>query len=611
MPRQAQEDVLKSYAESLPPNVSQGEATEFYNGLDEIAYAISRLPLGTPRALKVICVGAGFSGLAFAREVELGNLTNVKLTVYEKNASVGGTWYENRYPGCACDIPVHNYQYSWAPCPYFKSYYATGKDIHTYIEAVADQHNLRKYVKVSHKIIGAKWIEEKQKWQVKIVATDGRDVMVSNRFNKDGESGEPFIEECDVLINAGGCFNDWKWPTIPGREIFKGEMIHSAAWPKNADLQGKIVALIGNGSTGVQILPNILDDVEKVYVYIRSKTWVTANFAQRFAGPNGANVFFTEEQKERWAKHPDEYLLYRKQVESELNSRFRLYLKDSEAQKQALEYSISQMTEKLSAKPEIAPKLIPEFSVGCRRTTPGNGYLEALCSPKVEVIWGGIDSFNETGLLAENGQQRKVDTIICATGFNMSFSPRFPIIGRNNVNLQDRWDENPECYLSVTAADMPNYFIYLGPASPLGHGSVVSSLERVTEYIAQFARKLQTENYSSVMPKPHIPRAYQRQALAWLKKTAWSSNCASTYKNGKPDGPLISLHPGSRLHYFQLLSRPRWEDFDWTSLCEDVDLTFAWLGNGFIAEECKEKTEEDLTWFIPPVHPEKMIKATF
>jgi hypothetical protein len=101
MPRQAQEDVLKSYAESLPPNVSQGEATEFYNGLDEIAYAISRLPLGTPRALKVICVGAGFSGLAFAREVELGNLTNVKLTVYEKNASVGGTWYENRYPGYA------------------------------------------------------------------------------------------------------------------------------------------------------------------------------------------------------------------------------------------------------------------------------------------------------------------------------------------------------------------------------------------------------------------------------------------------------------------------------------------------------------------------------
>lgn len=178
----------------------------------------------------------------------------------------------------------------------------------------------------------------------------------------------------------------------------------------------------------------------------------------------------------------------------------------------------------------------------------------------------------------------------------MSFSPRFPVLGRNNVNLQEKWDHNPECYLSVTAADMPNYFMYLGPGSPLGHGSVVSSLERVTEYIAQFVRKLQTENYSSVVSKPHIPRAYQRQALAWLDKTAWNSNCASTYKNGKPDGPLISLHPGSRLHYFQLLKNPRWEDFDWTSLCEDEDLTFAWLGNGFIKEEeSKENTGVDLT----------------
>jgi cation diffusion facilitator CzcD-associated flavoprotein CzcO len=255
-------------------------------------------------------------------------------------------------------------QYSWAPCPYFKSYYATGKDIHTYIEAVADQHNLRKYVKVSHKIIGAEWNEERQKWQVTIVATDGRELMVSNRVNKDGEVGEPFIKECDVLINAGGCFNDWKWPTIPGREVFKGQMIHSAAWPKNAELKGKTVALIGNGSTGVQILPNILDDVEKVYVYIRSKTWVTASFAQRFAGPNGANVFFTEEQKKHWAENPDEYLQYRKEVESELNSRFRLYLKDSDAQKEALEYSISQMTEKLSLKPEIGENLIPKFAVG-------------------------------------------------------------------------------------------------------------------------------------------------------------------------------------------------------------------------------------------------------
>jgi hypothetical protein len=197
--------------------------------------------------------------------------------------------------------------------------------------------------------------------------------------------------------------------------------------------------------------------------------------------------------------------------------------------------------------------------------------------------------------MSDSGEQFNVDTIICATGFNMSFAPRFPIIGRNNTNLQAKWEETPECYLSVTAADMPNYFVYLGPASPIGHGSVVSSLERVTEYISRFIQKLQTENYSSVIPKAHIPRAYQRQALAWLEKTAWNSNCASTYKNGKVNGPLISLHPGSRLHYFKLLSNPRWEDFEWTSLCPDEELTFAWLSNGFILEECQKDNEMDLT----------------
>jgi hypothetical protein len=149
-----------------------------------------------------------------------------------------------------------------------------------------------------------------------------------------------------------------------------------------------------------------------------------------------------------------------------------------------------------------------------------------------EILWGEIDSFTERGIKSASGEDHEFDTIICATGFNMSFSPRFPIIGENGVDLQKKWDKNPECYLSVTAANMPNYFMYLGPGSPLGHGSVVSSLERVTEYMRRMITKLQTENYSSVVPKPHIPRAYQKQALAWLEKTAWSSNCVSTYKMG-------------------------------------------------------------------------------
>jgi hypothetical protein len=188
-----------------------------------------------------------------------------------------------------------------------------------------------------------------------------------------------------------------------------------------------------------------------------------------------------------------------------------------------------------------------------------------------------------------------VDTIICATGFNIAFSPRFPIIGRNDVNLQTTWDKNPECYLSATAADMPNYFVYLGPASPLGHGSLSSSVEMITFYIADLITKLQRENYGSLCIKPNIARAWQKHAVAWLEKSSWNSHCVSTYKNGTVDGPLTSLHPGSRLHYFSLLQTKRYEDFDWKSLCEDEDLTFAWLGNGFTMSETEERENSDQT----------------
>lgn len=184
----------------------------------------------------------------------------------------------------------------------------------------------------------------------------------------DGEAGDSVTVECDVLINASGFFNNWKWPAIPGRESYQGNLLHSAAWPADGDsaIDGKVVALIGNGSSGVQILPAILDRVKEVYVHIRSATWVTTGLAERFAGPGGINKRFSKEQQERWAQHPDEYLTYRKEVEEEMNARFRLYMRGSAAQAKAHTFSVGQMTDKLrnGGQPELAEKMVPTFEVG-------------------------------------------------------------------------------------------------------------------------------------------------------------------------------------------------------------------------------------------------------
>ena len=213
-------------------------------------------------------------------------------------------------------------------------------------------------------MLGAKWIAERQKWQIQVVRTDGRQVILSDSVSKAGEVGEPFVEECDIFINATGAYNNWRWPTIPNRTSFKGQMLHSAVWPQGLSLKGQTVALIGNGSTGIQILPAILDEVEKIYVFIRNRTWVTASLAQKFAGPNGTNKHFTPEEQDAWAKDPEAYLQYRKEIETDLNIRFRMYIQASQAQKNAREFSIDQMTKRLGAKPDLVGELVPEFPVG-------------------------------------------------------------------------------------------------------------------------------------------------------------------------------------------------------------------------------------------------------
>ncbi|KAH8805119.1 hypothetical protein F5884DRAFT_735997 [Xylogone sp. PMI_703] len=584
------------YFQSLRPDPpAPGAATEPYKERDALAYALSRVPMLTRRPIKIITAGAGFGGISLARAVNVGQLPGATLTVYEKDAGIGGTWWENRYPGCACDVPAHIYQFSWAPNPNWSAFFAPQKEIQNYFESVVDQHGLRPYIKLSHKVTEAKWIEERQVWQVKIVKTDGRDLVISSPGITEGETETSWVEECDIFVNACGFFNNWKWPKIPGRESFTGRMLHTAYWPTdtNKDIDGKVISVIGNGSSGVQVLPAILPRAKKIYYHIRNPTWITPRMAEKFAGPKGTTLQYSKEQIQQWTEHPDRYLEYRKAIERNLNERFIMYMNHTPAQIAARKACLENLTEALAARPELLDFMIPDYAVGCRRPTPGIGYLEALVSEKVEVVFGPIEEFTKGGIRTVSGQEHDSDTIICATGFELSIAPRFPIIGQNGINLQDIWKDKPESYLSLAAAHMPNYFSILGPASPLAHGSIPTSIEFVVRYICKMTHKLQTENLSSFCVKPHIPRAYQNHALAFLTRTVWATGCASTYKNGRKDGELRALHPGSRHQLYYLLTNLRYEDYEWTSLCSDPDLAFAWMGNGFTASEVEGK-EDDL-----------------
>lgn len=204
----------------------------------------------------------------------------------------------------------------------------------------------------------------------------------------EGEIGEDLVEECDIFVNASGFFNNWRWPAIPGREEYQGVLAHSATWEPATDLRGKRVAVIGNGSSGIQCAAAVQKVASSLTVYIRNPTWVTANMGSRFIPQGKTNFNFDKDQKKRWIDDPQEYLQYRKEVEKELNIRFPMFIQGTPLQSMARDFTVKDMKRRLAGKPELQGRLLPDFAVGCRRPTPGAGYLEALCESNCDVVYG-------------------------------------------------------------------------------------------------------------------------------------------------------------------------------------------------------------------------------
>ena len=212
--------------------------------------------MGAGRPIRIIVIGAGASGLNVIRNTKV-HMKNVELQVYEKNGVVSGTWFENSYPGCACDIPSHNYQYSWEPNPSWSEYYASQKEIRAYLEKAATKHGLLPYINFGQKMAGATWHEEEGVWKFKV---------------EDVRSGAMTEDYGHIFINASGYLNNWKWPEIQGLHTFKGPILHSGAWDTSVDLKDKNVAVIGYGSSGIQLVTAIQPIVKKLTTFIRGPT---------------------------------------------------------------------------------------------------------------------------------------------------------------------------------------------------------------------------------------------------------------------------------------------------------------------------------------------------
>lgn len=273
-----------------------------------------------------------------------------------------------------------------------------------------------------------------------------------------------------------------------------------------------------------------------------------------------------------------------------------------------MDHARKQMSEKLKNDPELCEKLIPKWELGCRRVTPGAGYLESFLRDNVTLTQSSITKITETGVYTEDGKFHEVDVgkfekidiflsltmiVVCATGFDVSFRPQYPVIGRNNVSLAEKWAEEPSSYLSLACPDMPNYFIFIGPNAVVGHGSLMEGLGWSAEYMLKWIKKIAEEDIKSVVPKQEVVDDLIIYGDQIHKTLTWTGGCRSWYKNGKIDGRVIATFAGSALIYKKMISDIRGEDFDIRYRTKN---RFWFMGNGFLQYELEKGN--DLSWYV-------------
>ena len=460
-------------------------------------------------ALPVVVVGAGESGvLAGIRLKQAG----IPFTIVEKNAGVGGTWYENSYPGCRVDVGNHFYCYSFEPSDHWTEYFAKQPEIRAYFEEVTNRHDLWSSIRFSTEVVRAVWDEVAGLWHVTVRSSDGTEEVLDAR----------------AVVTAVGQLNRPKIPDIPGIESFSGPTFHSARWDHSVDLAGKRVLMIGAGASGFQIAPTIAPDVASLVVFQRTAQWMFPNPNYHEKVPAGMTwaiqhlPFYG-----RWYR----FLLFWPGCDGSLvNATIDPDWPHQDRSINAANDMARQMfTDWIAGQvgddAELLAKVIPDYPATGKRTLQDNGsWLRALKRDNVELVRTEIDHIDANGLVTVDGQRYDADVIVFATGFQMS-KVLFPMefVGRDGVSLNDFWSDRPSAYLGITVPGFPNLFMMYGPSTHLNHGgSLIFHSECQMRYISKCLDELASSGATSMEPKPELYEAYHDKHQALIKQMVWS-----------------------------------------------------------------------------------------
>jgi len=464
---------------------------------------------------RVIVVGTGFSGLCMG--VKLREQGEDDFVLLERADEVGGTWRDNTYPGCGCDVPSHLYSFSFAPNPNWSRMFAPQPEIFAYLKRVAEQFDLLRHIRFRTKLIGARYDDARQLWVV--TAEDGR------------------VFEAQVLVSGMGGLSNPMIPDLPGLGTFQGEVFHSATWQHGYDLVGKRVAVIGSGASAIQFVPAIAPLVDRLYYHQRTPAWVV---------PKEDRPLKPEERAD-FAANPWRQRIERIKLYWTLEVRFLAFKFKPEWMGLVAKVAKHKIRQAIKD-PALQAKVTPDYTPGCKRLLISNDYYPALGRTNVEVVTEGIAAITPTGVRTHDGQTREVDAIIFGTGFKVQDPiPARTVFGKGGIDLADAWKSGPEAYLGVAVAGFPNFFMLMGPNTGLGHNSMVFMIESQAHYITQAIQTMKQERIQALEVQAQAQTAFVEGVQKALRQTVWQSGCKSWYLNEQ--GRNTTLWPGFTFAY--------------------------------------------------------------
>ena len=452
----------------------------------------------------IAVVGGGFGGVAALVMLHRAGYRDV--TVFERGERLGGVWHANTYPGAACDVPSHLYEFSFAPNPGWSRRYAPQREIQAYVERVVRDHGVEDRVRTETEVTGARWDPDRHRWELET-------------------SRGP--AQADVLLTACGQLSTPQEPRIPGLERFSGPAFHSARWRHDVALDGRRVAVVGTGCSAIQIVPAIQPRVAQLDVYQRSPGWTIPR----------ADFAYSERAKRLFARFP---ALQR--ADRQANFAFHELAAAAMTRQRWLLAPFRAVgrwnINRAITDPELRRKVTPTDELGCKRVMLTDEWYPALTRENVELVSDRITEITESGVRTEDGIERPADVLVLATGFaSHDFVAPIAVVGEGGRTLADAWSEVPRAYLGLSVPGFPNLFLLYGPNTNGGSGSVIYTIEAGVQHVIAALQAMERHSAAHIEVRAEAAEAFDRELRSRLRGTVWHSGCTNWYLDERGNDP--------------------------------------------------------------------------